>query len=242
VEAVLAVFKRLAITQGAGPEEVTSWCAAQALKDTNAYAHCIDPLQLRHLLTFYRDVPQQELGAAQVEALRAACRAQDAEAIRGWFETLGHRKTHLPKGTAQFLHELWSQGAGGLELFAFELAVLETRMFDVIGWENMRSFCSLLKRISGSTNFLFSAYLTDEDIDEALMLNGEVDNAAECAYYRELAAAYQTRSLRELQRSINAHAAHRETHVPPEAIEVKAKTSLKSRLLRNLGLPDAASA
>lgn len=241
IEEAMPLLQRLTLVQKLSLDEVSAWCVARAGEDNNPFAHCIDPFQIRHLMAFHRNVAHAELGSEEIDCLKTACRAGDSTTLRTWFDAAGEGHASLPRDTPQrlraVLFELWSEGASILEELAFEIAVLEMRMFDIIAWDNMRTFCSRLKRIGGSTSTLFNAYLSDEDIDEAMLLNEDLGNDDECRYYSRLAAAYRTDTLRNLQRTIVERVSPAApTPVTVQAVPVeKSNSPFAARLLRTFG-------
>ncbi len=247
VERVITCFRRLALMWKVRPSEIAAYCETRAANDDNVLAHIADPLQLRYILTFHTEVPGAMITVSELGQLRDACVAGDQRAMRMWFDAIGEKKDLLPKDTPQALRflllQLWNAGAGDLETLAYELAVLDTRMFDAMGWENSRMFCALLKRIGGGRYPAFGAYITDEDIDEALELHQELGKQEQVAHFRALLTVYETKLVRDLERAVVSSAKYAQAVVQPdpEVIEQK-KARGASRLLKFFGLTRSAAA
>jgi hypothetical protein len=82
-------------------------------------------------------------------------------------------------------------------------------LFHEVGWENSRAFCALLQRIGGSARASFDAYLTDEDMDEAIEMHRQLGNEAESQHFRALLGRFDTKLLAALHHSVTSHAEHR---------------------------------
>jgi hypothetical protein len=245
VERVITCFRRLALMWGVRPGEVAMYCETHAAGDDNILAHTSDPLQLRYILTFHKDVPGAQLTAHDIQELRNACETSDQAAMRRWFDVVGAKRDVLPRDTPQALRflllQLWNAGAGDLETLAYELAVLDARMFESLGWENTRMFCALLKRIGGGKYSAFGAYITDEDIDEALELHQELGNQEQVAHFRALLTVYDTKLVRDLERAVFSSAKYGDAVVQPDPEAIAQKKNRGSRLLRFLGLGQSAA-
>ncbi len=247
LERVITCFRRLALMWKVRPSEIAAYCETRAANDDNVLAHVADPFQLRYILTFHTEVPGAVVTAEALVQLREACVACDQQAMRAWFDAIGEKKDALPKDTPQALRylllQLWNAGAGDLETLAYELAVLDTRMFDAMGWENTRMFCALLKRIGGGRYPAFGAYITDEDLDEALQLHEELGNQDQVAHFRALLTVYETKLVRDLERAVVSSAKYAQAVVQPdpEVIEQK-KARGSSRILKFFGLTRSAAA
>jgi hypothetical protein len=247
VERVITCFRRLALMWKVRPSEIAAYCETRAANDDNVPAHIADPLQLRYILTFHTDVPGAMVTADDLARLSDACLAGDQQAMRAWFDAVGEKKDALPKDTPQALRylllQLWNAGAGDLETLAYELAVLDTRMFDAMGWENTRMFCALLKRIGGGRYPAFGAYITDEDIDEALELHQELGNQEQIAHFRALLTVYETKLVRDLERAVFSSAKYAQAVVQPDPEAVAQKKARgTSRILKFFGLTRSAAA
>ncbi|ATC63610.1 hypothetical protein CMV30_06395 [Nibricoccus aquaticus] len=245
VERVITCFRRLALMWKVRPSEIASYCETRAANDDNVLAHIADPLQLRYILTFHTDVPGAVVTAGDLARLRGSCVAGDQQGMRAWFDEMGEKKDVLPKDTPQALRylllQLWNAGVGDLETLAYELAVLDTRMFDAMGWENTRMFCALLKRIGGGRYPAFGAYISDEDIDEALELHQELGNLEQVAHFRALLTVYETKLVRDLERAVFSSAKYGSVVVQPDPEVVAMKKARGSRFLKFFGLGQSAA-
>jgi hypothetical protein len=245
VERVITCFRRLALMWGVRPGEIATYCETQATGDNNVLAHTSDPLQLRYILTFHKDVSGEQLTSRDIQQLRSACEAGDQAAMRMWFDVVGAKRDKLPKDATQALRflllQLWNAGIGDLETFAYELAVLDARMFESLGWENTRMFCALLKRIGGGKYSAFGAYITDEDIDEALALHQELGNQEQYAHFRALLTVYDTKLVRDLERAVFSSAKYGDAIVQPDAEAIEQKKNRGSRFLKFFGLGQSAA-
>ena len=89
----------------------------------------------------------------------------------------------------------------------------------------------------------FGAYLTSEDIQEALELHEALGDAAQCAHFRALATVHDAKLVGELERAVFANAAHIDAALkaaaqaaepapesPPVETKPPAKTSRFGRL------------
>jgi hypothetical protein len=245
VERVITSFRRLALMGNVRPSEIASYCETRAANDDNVEAHLADPLELRYVLTFHTHATGAMVVGESLARLRASCVGCDQQAMRAWFDAVGERKDALPKDTPRALRylllQLWNEGAGDLETLAYELAVLDTRMFETMGWENSRMFCALLRRIGGGSVPAFGAYLTDEDIDEALELHQELGNREHVTHFRALLTIYETKLVRDLERAVFSSAKYAQAVVQPDPEVLAQKKSRGSRFLRLLGLGQSAA-
>jgi hypothetical protein len=245
VERVITSFRRLALMWGLQPKEIADYCERAAVRDTNTLAHLGDPFQLRHILTFHKEPLNAQLTETELLRLRAAVLAQDRHALRAWFAALAPKRAQLPRDTSQRLRamllELWNAHLGDLETLAYELTVLDVQLCDTMGWENMRMFCALLKRIGGSAHSAFGAYLNDEDIDEALQMHQSLGHADQVAHFRGLLSVYDTKLIRDLERAVFSSAKYADVVVPADpGAPARGKRTLQTRLLSFFGLANQA--
>jgi hypothetical protein len=211
IHAAIIVLNRIAITLKSPASAIISYCEARAVREKNPRANQLDPLQLRHLLSFHQDIPHEELTALDLQKLRASCEKGSTEEIQLWFETVAARKQALPLGTPQYMRQLmvdlWNAGHKDfLDTFATELAVIDAGMFDALGWENARLFFAIFKRIHGSACRAISGYLNDEDIDNAMEIYKQLGDSDQVVHFRALSTVHEPKELRRLERTILAAA------------------------------------
>ncbi|MGC4074754.1 MAG: hypothetical protein QM760_20075 [Nibricoccus sp.] len=215
VERVLSCFRRLSLMGGATPSAIVDYCERAAADDDNHAAYRADPLMLRYVLTFHQAQTQVWFAANDEARLVYVCERADLAGIRAWFERVSANKEEMPKDCCQYLRlmllRLWNRRMGDMETLAFEQAVLEVRLFETMGWENTRMFCALLRRIGGGNLPAFGAYLSSEDIEEALVLHESLSDSEQCTHFRALATVHDRRLLGELERAVFANAAHFDT-------------------------------
>jgi hypothetical protein len=252
VERVLSCFRRLTLLGVITPVAVAEYCEKAAAGDDNVIAHRADPLSLRYVLTYHLESTRAWFAGKNVDRLRYVCERADLASIRAWFESLAADKGALPKDSGQYVRSLllqfWNRRMGDLETLAFEQAVLEVRLFSTIGWENTRMFCALLRKIGGGNRSAFAAYLTADDITEALTLHEVLGQADQCAHFRALAAVHDTQLIGQLEHAVLATAAHADeqaasrTEPLPVVAEVPATSAetpaRQSRLRRLFGFKE----
>jgi hypothetical protein len=209
IESAIIVLNRIAITVKGPSAAIISYCEARAVREKNPRANQLDPLQLRHLLSFHQDIPHEELSTLDIQNLRAVCEKSSTEGIQLWFETLTKQKNALPKGAPQFLRQLvvdlWNAGhTEFLETYATELAVIDSALFDSLGWENSRLFFAIFKRIHGSACRPASIFLNDEDIDTALEIYKQLGDSDQVVHFRAISTTHESKELRRLERTILA--------------------------------------
>jgi hypothetical protein len=213
VQTALMILNRLVLTFKCPLEEIVDYCETHIVRETNLRALQMDPLQLRHLLTFHQEIPHRELNAGEIHQLRTACENNDEKAVRDWFSAIARKKEVLPRDTAQYLrhllHELLIAGHKSLDLLATELCVLEVRMLDVIGWENGRQFFSLVKRIHGTACTSLKPFLDYADIGIALRLYRHLKMPDEVLHFRALMTAFEANDLNRLESIVQSTARER---------------------------------
>jgi len=238
IERVATILRRLSLIRSVSADTLVAHCAHRAEADVDFRLHVADPFQLRHLLTFHDDVPHEELNALAIYRLDRAVECRDAATIENWFQETGRKRHFLPKDTPSFLKsrllQHWSNGRRDLESFAFEQAVLDVRIFGVIGWENTRTFYSLLKRLGGDSSACFDAYLSRDEIDEALAFHRTVRDERQQEHFRHLSARHDPAALLHLEQTIFSAAQERENQTLPPPIDPPAGTRNRRRGLTGL--------
>jgi hypothetical protein len=227
VETLISSFRRLSLMSARGADEFASHCARCAANDEDLLAHVIDPLQLRYVLSCYDQSTANFIGTENVNTLLAASRRHDRDAVLAWFASLEAHIESLPKDTPQFLRsllfDLWRAGEGDLGVLAREIAILDVRLFQDLGWETTRLFCVQLRRITGPGTDALDVYLTDEDVDSALAIAEAVKQDDLIAHFRKLASSYSTKLHRDIYASVTA-AANRSTSSTPFSEGVPAQS------------------
>jgi len=204
VFSTIIVLNRIAITVRCPSTTIIAYCEARAVREKNPRANQLDPLQLRHLLSFHQDIPHEELNALDIQTLRNACEKNDKKSIQVWFETIAKRKSALPNGAPQFLRQLlidlWDAGYRDyLETFATELAVLDSAMFEAMGWENTRLFLAVFKRIHGASCRSASAFLGEGEIHADIEMYKRVGDTDQIIHFRALATTFDPKAQRRLE-------------------------------------------
>lgn len=203
----IVLLNRITVTLGSPNAAVLCYCEARSVREKNLRFNQIDPLQLRHLLTFHQDIPHEELNALDIQRLRTACEKSESTAILDWFEKLSKRKAVLPKDAPQFLRQLaadlWNAGHENfLETYAKELAVLDNALFHSLGWENTRLFFALFKRLQGAGCRSAAIFLTEADIALAIEQSKQIGNNDETVHFRALSTAYDPAAFRRLEATL----------------------------------------
>jgi len=237
VFSAIILLNRIAITLGSPVAAILCYCEVRAVRENNLRFNQIDPLQLRHLLTFHQDIPHEALNALDIQRLRVACETADITAIRNWYATISKRKTILPKDAPQFLRRLasdvWNAGHEDfLDTYAKELAVLDATLFDVLGWENTRFFFALFTRIQGAEYCPAAAFLlTKADIVLAIEQSTQLGNADEVLHFHMLLARYNEQAFQRLEHTILAAAKENILRALEDAIPVSPKPKKKNHAL-----------
>lgn len=215
VDALLSCLQRLALMGHPSWDALVDHCERAAAADDDVLAHVMDPLGLRFLLTFHSPQLSESINGHSLAPLETSCRLCDRGAIRAWFGRLLSGPAPLPNDAPQRLRalllELWRAGVGDLGMLSHEIAVLDVTLFEDLGWESTRLFCAQLRRITGPRSEALDAYLTDEDIDGALLSAEELRQDELTAHFRRLAVSYDTKLHRDVRRSVyaTAHALRR---------------------------------
>lgn len=211
VEALISAVQRLVLIGGPALRDLAAHCERCAVKENDLLACVMDPLMLRHILTFYRASTEREVGSAALDTLKDACRRGNAAAVRSWFHGLVLSCESLPKDISQLLRatllELWRAGDADLGALAHEIAVLDVQLFEDLGWESTRAFCSQLRKITGLRCESLDIFLTDEDVDDALTISEELNQTDLVQHFRKLVGTYDVRKHRDFRRNIMGAAA-----------------------------------
>jgi hypothetical protein len=207
VLSAIRILNRIAITLKSPATAIVSYCEARGMREKNPRTNRLDPLQLRHLLCFHKDMSPAELYTFDIQSLKSACEQNDHRAIEAWFEIIANKKTSLPRDTPQFLRQLstdlWNAGHRDyLKTFATKLAVLDSALFDTLGWENTRLFYATFKRIQGSECQPASVFLDDEDIAVAIAQYEYLGDFDQAIHFRGLSTTRDPQALRRLESMI----------------------------------------
>lgn len=221
VLATIQILNYIAVTLHCSPKVIASRCAVRSLREHNLRANQLDPLQLRHLLTFHPEIRTAGKEICDFEALKGACIKTEFPAIHAWFETTNRTKKTLPKDTPQLLRQmavdLWGDGHRDFfETFVTELAVLDASMFDIPGWENTRQFFAIFKRVHGTACHFAASFLKTEDITLATELYQQLGDTAQAVHFRELARTYDAPAFRHFECAILDAAKLQGSHNPFE--------------------------
>lgn len=219
--ATIQILNYIAVTLNCSPRVIASRCAIRSLREQNLRANQLDPLQLRHLLTFHPDIRAVGEDTPNFETLKFACEKSDLPAIHRWFETTARNKKTVPKDTPQLLRQmsidLWNHGHRDFfEAFATELAVLDARMFEVPGWENTRQFFVIFKRVHGTDCRFASSFLKPEDIALSIKQYKHLGDTAQTAHFQELSTTYDAPAFRHFERTVLAAVKEGNTRNPYE--------------------------
>jgi len=206
VFSAILILNRLTVMVKSPPSTIIAYCEARSVREKNSRLNQLDPLQLRHLLSFHEDMPHEELTALDIQTLKTACEKSDKNVINAWFKRIATRKHALPNAAPQFLrqmiNDLWTAGHRMfLETFATELSVLDTAMFDVLGWENSRLFLAIFKRLHGSACRFISPFIDAEEIDAAIEMYRLLNDPDQIIHFRALATVFDAKALRRLERT-----------------------------------------
>lgn len=221
VLATIQILNYIAVTLHCPPKVIASRCAIRTLREQNLRANQLDPLQLRHLLTFHPDVRTAGKDNCDFEALKLACIKTDFPALHGWFETTIRTKAILSKDTPQLLRQmavdLWKDGHRDFfEAFVTELAVLDASMFDVPGWENTRQFFAIFKRVNGTACHFAASFLKPEDIALAIELYQQLGDTIQTVHFQELARIYDATAFRRFECAVLSAVKEKGTRNPIE--------------------------
>ncbi len=221
VLATIQILNYIAVTLHCPPKVIASRCAIRTLREQNLRANQLDPLQLRHLLTFHPDIRSAGTDICDFEVLKRACEKTDFPSLHSWFETTIKTKAMRPKDIPQLLRQmaadLWSDGHRDFfETFVTELAVLDASMFDVHGWENTRQFFAIFKRVHGTACHYAASFLKPEDIALAIELYQQLGDTVQTVHFRELARIYDAPAFRHFEGTILAAAKEQGSRNPIE--------------------------
>jgi hypothetical protein len=206
VESIVSCLQRLTLVGNPCWEKLVGECERQAAADDDLLAHVMDPFLLRYVLSYHSLNSRVEIGHDNLNTLFLACMRRDQGAIQDWFRALVAERESLPKDITQLLRsvmlEATKQGHGDLGTLAFEIAVLDVEVSEELGWESIRSFCAQLRRITAPGCEALDAYLTDEDIDEALTAAESLHQDELVSHFRKLAVSYDTRLHQQVYRRV----------------------------------------
>lgn len=206
VEAVISAVRRLSFMGSPTADALVAYCEQCAAADDDVLAHVMDPFQLRYLLTFHLQSTREQIGMDSVAALSTAAQANNGAAVRIWFQDLVRNNDFLPKDTPQLLRavllELWKRGEGDLGTLAFEITVLDVLLFDDLGWESTRAFCTQLRRVTGPGCDALDAYLTEDDVADALKISEELHQDDLVVHFRKLAKTHNIKHHRDLRKRV----------------------------------------
>jgi hypothetical protein len=233
VETILSAVQRISITAAVSYPALLQHCCEQAAAESEVLPNVMDPLQLRFVLSFHSQQTREIAQSFDLAALRDVCMRHDREAMRRWFETLHASVESLPRDLPQFLRalllEFWRYGEGDLGMLAHEIAVVDVRLYEDLGWETTRAFCAQLRRMTGPGAEALDAFLTDEDIDSALVVAEELRQADLIAHFRKLASTYNTTLQRDVARSVATVAARFRSGELPAQERVKPREMIPDR-------------
>lgn len=221
IKRAIAVLRRFFLSHpGVKLEELLDHCEQATSRDRSALAHLIDPLQLRHVLTFHRGIPDAVLTAADLQALDVAVEHGLDAAVIDWFARIGLRSTSLPKATPAYLRTVFARacrpGVSGslLEILSFESAVLNMRVQGVLGFEDTRLFFSLLKQIASGSVPGLDRYLEAGETNHAVVQHRTVGNTWAADYFKVIAAEFDHTALATLEQRVIHTAAQRAAAQP----------------------------
>ncbi len=206
MEMVMSAIKRLSLMGQSSVEALVAYCESNAGRDVDLLAHVMDPFQLRYLFSFSSEATRERVGSAALDTLRVACQRKDASGVRSWFQAIRRTLKNIPQDFPQLIRsvmlELWQSNGGDLNTIAVELAIIDTQLFAELGWETTRAFCAQLRRVTGPNCEALDGFLTDEDIDSALIISEELHQEELIAHFRKLASSYNTGTHRETRRNV----------------------------------------
>lgn len=236
----IIVLNRIGICLRSPMASVIGYCEASTLREQSLRANLLDPLQLRHLLCFHENIPNEQLSPLDIHTLKDACERSDRAGIQSWFEAAGRRSPTLPKDTPQFLRQLvadlWTPGSTGfLDTYASELSILDAALCAEMGWENSRLYFALLKRLHGADCKTGAAYIDASEIALALQQRKALEEADGVVHFRSLATGFDPQRLRRLERAVLAAPHERGSRV--HSAETLSPVALK----RQVAVPPAYS-
>jgi hypothetical protein len=219
VEWVTTILRRLSLIRFAPLPELIAYAAEKSAADTNEFAHLADPFLIRHVLTCQKAIPNEVLTLSAVEGIQHALDRRDPAAVRAWFTSLPWPKSQLPRETPAFLKRVVLDrvmaGESDHAPLVFEQAVLDVRLYGVLGWENTRSFYVLLKRLTGAATTIFDAYLDTTDLDSCVRMHEEFGDQRQLAHFVNLRSKRTPATLARLERMVAAAALIRDATRPP---------------------------
>lgn len=243
VQRAIAVLRRFSLLYPeAKLEQVLEHCERTAAQDADIAAHLIDPLQLRHVLTFHEGIPHEELTSTELFELDRAIEDGPESAIVGWFAKIGPRSAALPKATTAYLRSVFERACRAgtsaplLDALSFEVAVLTLRIQGVIGFEDLRLFFSLLKQSAGERIPGLEGYLEAGETNHALVQHRTAGNSDSAEYFQRMAKDFDHTRLPTLEQKAINTAAGRTTpmHAPDKPAITAARPVPRRGLLANL--------
>lgn len=223
VRRALAVLRRFALLFPAvGLEQLLLHCETAAAADRNPVAHLIDPLQLRHLLTFREERADAFPPPEEFPALERLVAHAPAAEITAWFGRLEESWPQLSKSTPGALRDVFARSCRAfapeenLATVACETAVLTLRLQGIVGLEDTRLFFSLHKQIAGPALPGMDDYLQSDEINHATTQHRTAGHASTADYFRGLAQTFDHGRLPALEQHLSATAAARSAPGVPE--------------------------
>ncbi len=223
--AVLRRFSLLHPTVSYG--QLLEHCERATVAEHDPVAHLVDPLQLRHVLTFHEGIPHEELTAIDLYELDRAIEHGPESAVAAWFANVDPQRRALPGATPAYLRTLYFRAARAgvpaarLGTLSFETAVLTLRLQGVIGFEDTRLFFSLLKQIAGEDIPGLESHLESGETHHAAAQHRAAGNTRPAEYFRQLANYFDHTALPNLEQRVVHTAAERSiasqpaAHTPP---------------------------
>jgi hypothetical protein len=207
-------------------DEVPSvWIRAGRMREDTEQVVRIDPFALAHLLS--SGIPSA--GATRtLSGLTEAVRRNDVSSIRACFEALGRLGWRLgPLGPVRALFlECARANLLGLPAFAFELAVLEKRLHNELGWENARAFVSLVAALEPRCASALRDYLEQPDLIEAANGYRTLRDKTPVGLLEMLRRDWNREALPQLQKRVRSRAAVPLEVRPTTAGGVRSETSI----------------
>ncbi len=245
IKRAIAVLRRFFLSHpGVKLEDLLDYCEQATARDRNSLAHLIDPLQLRHVLTYHTGIPNEVLTSADLHELDQAVEHGLEAAIMEWFARIGNRSTVLPKSTPAYLRTVFAKacrpGVSGalLEMLSFESAVLNMRVQGVLGFEDSRLFFSILKQIASGSVPGLDRFLEAGEANHAVVQHRSLGNTWAVEYFKAVAAEFDHTALTNLEQRVVHTAAQRAAAAaaqprptpPPEPVVPEAKRGFFSGL------------
>ena len=188
----------------------------------------VDPFGLRHLLSCGQPAESQ-MSPAEVASLQRAVHENRAKEIHDTVTRLALQgRTLVPDVTGRLrrlLLECACLQAKGTAVLAFELAVLDVRLFDEIGWETSRTFFALLAAIEPACLPQFTEYLHIQEIDAAHAQAKKLDEKLHAAHLDLLRKGWTPTALNQVKARVRMHAQIPIESRKPEPVMVRRSTN-----------------